>query len=69
MSKADEMFDEMGYKKIHDNRRRIVYKKRYLSQIEFIMKNKWIDVGNMRISIEELKAINEKVKELEWLDE
>lgn len=69
MSKADEMFDEMGYEKIHNNRRRIVYKKGYLSQIEFIMKYKWIDVGNMRISIEELQAINEKVKELGWLNE
>lgn len=67
MSKADEMFDEMGYEKIHDNKRRIVYKK-YWSKIEFHIKNKWIEI-DFKIDIQELQAINEKCRELGWLDE
>ncbi len=75
MSKADEMFEELGYKKNIDNE----YK------IEFIMPNDYyIKFNKNFISIEkgqyteenmylarplimaELQAINEKVKELGW---
>lgn len=68
MSKADEMFDELGYEKKHDNRRHIVYKMGYLSQIEFLIKNRWVDIGDMRMSMQELQAINEKCKELGWIE-
>ena len=61
MSKADEMFDELFYSKIHDNKRRILYKAGF-SRIEFNKNMKTIYVDN--INMEELQAINEKVKEL-----
>ena len=64
MSKADEMFDELGYKKIHDNKRRIVYSNR-LTRITFKIKDQWVDI-NMNLDMQELQAINEKVKELGW---
>ena len=67
MSKADEMFDELGYEKIHDNKRRIVYSN-HLTRITFKIKNQWIDI-NMNLDIRELQAINQKCKELGWLDE
>ena len=67
MSKADELFDEMGYEKIHDNGRRIVYKKP-LTKIVFKKWHRWVDVC-MNLDMQELQAINEKVKELGWLDE
>lgn len=62
MSKADELFDELGYTKKHDNRRHIVYKT-VAATIEFRHKERWINVG-FNIDMQELKAINEKVKEL-----
>ena len=65
MSKADEMFDELGYIKKHDNRRHIVYKLG-LTTIEFTHKNKWV-FANCNLDMQELKAINEKCKELGWL--
>lgn len=64
MSKADELFDELFYEKIHDNKRRIVYKFGVFDKIEFDIKNKHINhnLGFMDMKI--LKAINEKCKEL-----
>ena len=53
---ADEMFDELGYKKIHDNKRRIVFK----------IKDQWIAI-NMNLDILELQAINKKCQELGWI--
>lgn len=65
MSKADELFDELGYEKIHDNKRRIVYKL-CLNKIEFNLREQYIhcDLG---LDVQELKAINEKCKELQWI--
>ena len=57
ISKADEMFDELGYEKKHDNKRRIVYK-RYFAEIEFDIRVKLIDV-NIKLNMQELQAINE----------
>lgn len=65
LSEADELFDELGYVKVHDNKRRIVYKN-YLGKIEFKIKDKWVDVGNMNIDMQELQAINKKCEELGW---
>ncbi len=68
MSKADEMFEKMGYKKVEglrdihycaEDNLIIFYKdfkgieKRRIELVDFI-------------TIEELQAINEKVKELGW---
>ena len=76
MSKADKMFEELGYKKDIDNE----------YEIEYIMPNDYyINFNKSFISIEkgqytdnmyvarpiiraELQAINEKCKELEWLE-
>lgn len=62
---ADEMFEELGYEKIHDNKRRIVYSN-YLARIVFKIKDQWIDI-NMNLDILELQAINKKCQELGWL--
>lgn len=64
MSEADELFDELGYEKKHDNKRRIVYKKMF-AKIEFNCVFKEIDV-DFRINMQELQAINKKVEELGW---
>ncbi|MCI9245592.1 MAG: hypothetical protein HFJ30_00320 [Clostridia bacterium] len=71
MSKADEMFKNLGYKLIKVKRNSIVYKNQYLENIEFDLDNKRTicetDLGNsLPISIQELQAINEKVRELGW---
>lgn len=78
MSKADEMFEELGFKKILDNEYEIIY--RYS---EILMGDKIVHtiqiakVGKIILSygenknlkvmgfgMQELQAINEKVKEL-----
>ena len=81
MSKADEMFEKLGFKKVIDNKTEVKYEYR-----ETIMGDKLIhtiqiakvgkivfsyrDDNNhqvMGIGKQELQAINEKVKELEWI--
>ena len=74
MSKADEMFDELGYKvnyQIHNddviligytNCGEIVEE----SSIMFLKKAKKVSVHTW-VGMEELQAINEKCKELGWL--
>lgn len=69
MSKADEMFEELGYEKIEE--------KDYIAYIEdsedsmfrieiyFHLDNKKVQIYNA-ISLKELQAINEKCKELGW---
>lgn len=66
MSKADEMFDELGYK-IEESRANVFI----IDDIEniAISIHKWsknIGIYKMTITREELQAINEKVKELGW---
>ena len=65
MSKADELFDELGYEKIHDNKRRIVYKLCCFTKIEFNLKEQYVYCDCL--DMQELKAINEKCKELQWI--
>ena len=71
MSKADEMFKELGYKK-YDQLSEIVYIKNDYNIIIFnLIENNFHKTGICMydyISNEELTAINEKVKELDWLD-
>lgn len=69
MSKADEMFKELGYKNVRENENWIVYKGKE-KDIDFNKKYKTIEVENgmesKKFNIQELQAINEKVKELSW---
>lgn len=74
MSKADEMFDLLGYKKIENGK--IINIIKYINdkeniEISFDISEKLIAVSDKRISynwinVDELQAINEKVKELGW---
>lgn len=78
MSKADEMFEELGYKKFTSDDCILFMKD--LFQITFIIPNEsfiteykqgdynFPKIRPFEIGIEELKAINEKVKELGWED-
>ncbi len=83
MSKADEMFKELGYKKEEDNFGIIEYHKQteepYFGNknykcfyanytIVFSSKNfyKYSNCNNKSFTMQELQAINEKVKELGW---
>lgn len=84
MSKADEMFNELGYKKYYDENEekiegKIIYIKRYTATDEIIEFNLvhheitvYEDVKYTKyagyFSFKELQAINEKVKELGWLE-
>ena len=79
MSKADELFKELGYKKIEENDKYVLYlsekslwrqRKIRFWKDEKIIFNDLLEndkvVSSVKIGIEELKAINEKVKELGW---
>lgn len=61
MSKADEMFEELGYKNTFYN----YYEHDFGTSIEFENEYKEINVSG-HIGVQELQAINEKVKELGW---
>ena len=78
MSKADKMFKELFYDKIGENTyityERYGNNKMYFIELEFNNKNlsfkkQYQDGKPADIEIQELQAINEKVKELGWLDE
>lgn len=70
---ADEMFEELGYKK-EKKESGCLYKKECSQlhyteyyEINFFNKEKWIHINNPwenKIEIQELQAINKKVKEL-----
>lgn len=69
MSKADEMFEELGYRKdTYYDESSFIYVDEDGRYIEF---SKMLEnfKSNTWLSSEELQAINEKVKELGWLDE
>lgn len=70
MSKADEMFEKLGYE-IDKNKNEITYIN--LTSDEFIELTDYPNYGKMikyskyeGITMQELQAINEKVKELGW---
>lgn len=68
MSKADDMFKELGYT-VEEGKSNIFiyYDCEYIDHIFVIHKeSKSISIYKTLIRIEELKAINEKVKELGW---
>lgn len=71
MSKADEMFEELGYAKEEttwkeDNKKHFVEYNSNDTQIQFSIDTKHILITNI-LNIKELQAINEKCKELGWL--
>jgi len=70
MSKADKMFEELGYKVIK-NKSLITYVDN-ISSIQFLLGYKKVEYHFLRgttyrvQTMQELQAINEKVKELKW---
>ena len=79
MSKADKMFEKLGYVKFHEPDDTAIEYTRY-STIEATRRicfwedrknfSCWSNLSiSMPITMPELQAINEKVKELGWLDE
>lgn len=69
MSKADEMFEKLGYIEHYNTEYAEIFrkdsKKSFGRQIAFNQKTKGIMIENY-ITMQELQAINEKVKELGW---
>lgn len=74
MSEADKMFEELGYIKIIENHIKILYEKEgrfWDKEISFDLIDKEIRVemsagDSEPITMQELQAINMKVKELGW---
>lgn len=79
MSKADKMFEKLGYKKKTDNSKEVIYTSdeilmgdRCIHQFLFAKVSKIVFSYGQELSmtmgfgIKELQAINEKVKELGW---
>ena len=79
MSKADKMFEELGFvKSLWNNCERFTWGTGYINlEITFydgtIHANHFLhgimSEGSMALTKDNLKAINEKMKELGWLDE
>ena len=73
MSKADKLFEELGYTDIDRLKNGIEYfdeENESIGLFDFESCGKRITHSRFEgISMEELKAINEKCKELGWLDE
>ena len=73
MSKADEMFEKLGYeikehKPMFDNNFIDIFNKKIHKIIRFTKGEKTIEIYGMpKLSMQELQAINEKCKELGWL--
>lgn len=71
MSKADKMFEELGYikqEKEWEEDEQVHYIT-YISNdtlIEFSLDSKYINITSI-VNMQELKAINQKCKELGWL--
>jgi hypothetical protein len=69
--KADEMFEKLGYKKKETDLEQIQYKNELNNIICFDLTYHTVAVFNYYdgfeyITMQELQAINEKVKELGW---
>ena len=70
---ADELFKELGYEKIRNNKDFEVYRKNDYNIIDFerndkrVYKSARYDTTSDGITMEELQAINKKVLELGWL--
>lgn len=67
MSEADKMFEELGYKKTEHIYHTLGFVVEYDNderQIDFINEDKEVKIWNISTDMQELQAINEKVKEL-----
>lgn len=70
MSKADEMFEKLGYEK-EERKYADVYNKhcKYMTrQFGFNTESKAVMIDVEHITVQELQAINEKCKELGWIE-
>ena len=78
MTKAEKMFLESGYRKIFESYNKIIYKS-VLSETKIVFHNNHryvgiekgkiyavINTGEVMISLNILKAIEEQIKELGW---
>lgn len=77
MSRADEMFEELGYEIDIDIKYGLIrYNKEDKYYIRFAIEDKTIELNSIEdnrvwilgMNMKLLQAINEKVKELGWLD-
>lgn len=73
MSKADEMFEELGYvEKFKNHCEDLMFRKDSSRQmgktIKFYNMKKTIEIYPFSISMQELQAINEKCRELGWIE-
>ena len=70
MSEADKMFEELGYKQ-YTTDNEIIYQLNN-HEICFLLNRKMFDcgcgIGREVINMQELQAINEKCKELGWIE-
>ena len=71
MSKADKMFENLGYEKLQDNKNITEYIDKDINNKVVFYKNlkEVAKLYNFGITMQELQAINERCKELGWLDE
>lgn len=71
MSEADKMFEELGYLKLNDlnNKIKTVYRNNKGKHIQFnhLVKRVSFEGTSRWIDMLELKAINKKCEELEWI--
>lgn len=66
---ADEMFEELGYKKNFEDKYRANYENNgFETIINFDKEYKDVRVYNNGFDMQELQAINKKVKELGWYE-
>lgn len=69
MSKADEMFEKLGYSKSYDDEYKAIHygHKRTSDEVVFREKEGKIDITIYNTTMRVLQAINEKCKELGWI--
>ncbi len=63
---ADMMFEELGYKKFHENSTDVRYSTSSHEIIAFYGAVKTFDKNTYPINMQELQAINKKCEELGW---
>lgn len=79
MTKAEKMFLEIGYRKIFESYNKIIYKSVFLSGTKIVFHNNHryvgieknnryavINTSEFMIGLDNLKAIEEQIKELGW---
>ena len=72
MSKADDMFKEIGYEKIQENKyiaEYRIFKNNRFQKIVFYKNIKNVLFYTSNLYLNEIKAVNEKWYELGWLNE